>query len=341
MSMRALLRRSREARGWLLDAMAPLWCQAAFAPSGGVIAGLDLNHRAPETPVTDPVAAARLGAALARLQALDPGNEMISEALERMPGDPPEGPDADTLQARAAWLLAHALARGKAPGAQRALPAGLAAVVETANAQATRLLSGKAFRAAGLPTWFDACLALAEADRGNGHIGRASGLAAAMIAFLGNSPEGLFARAGEPVEVAEQFNWSWRLADHARMIGAPVPGESGRLYRFALGCLDAQGVAPAQVAADGTPVRSAMTLAAQAAALMAHLTVLERETGPETAGHAAASFDALMDNHLTPEGGWIGAYDGDGLPADQQILTRHADTIARAFSRLIDIAAAR
>ncbi len=359
MSTRALLRRSREARAWLLDAMVPLWCHAALTREGSVISGLDLNHRAPEAPRSDPVATARLASALARIARLDPGQGALDPVLDAILADRLEGEGSETLLARAAWLLAHALVSGTGASAgQRALPTALPGVVEAAHRQATKLVAGKAFRAAGLPSWFDACLALSVADRGKGHIGRASGLAASLIAFLGTRPDGVFSRDGEPVDIAEQFNWSWRLADHARAIGSAVPGEAGRLYAFACSTLDADGVAPDRLSADldgGTPPdgtspgkqgrgvpagATALTMAAQAAALMAHLSRLQDGVDAETARLAAASFDALMDNHLTPEGGWIAAYDAAGLPVDRQIETRHADLVSRAFTRLIDITAA-
>ncbi|MEM7766008.1 MAG: hypothetical protein AAF253_00800 [Pseudomonadota bacterium] len=343
MSTRALLRRSREAKAWLLDAMVPLWSQASLERAGGVAAALDLNHRPlADDPGSDPLAAIRLAAAFARIRRLDPENSAIARSLEGFLGDTLGGPEASTLVARAGWLLAHGLSAGEvdASVAKPALPGAARAIIDAAHDQATRLVAGKAFKAAGLPTWLDACLVLARVDPTGGHTGRASSLAAALTNDIGSAPCQLFVRADEPVDIADQFNWSWRMAAHADSIGAAWPVESQALFAFAAAAQDEDGSVPKLVTQDGTKIDASLTLDAQAAALMAHLSQLRVDPAPQIGAAARDSFDAIMDTHLTPEGGWIANYTAEGLPADQQIAARHADTIARALVSLIDTMAA-
>ncbi|MEL6211521.1 MAG: hypothetical protein AAFR44_15340, partial [Pseudomonadota bacterium] len=209
MSTRALLRRSREAKAWLLDAMVPLWSQASLERDGDVAAALDLNHRSlADDPGSDPMAAIRLAAAFARIRRLDPDNATIARSLDALLRDTLSGPETDTLVARAGWLLAHGLYAGDvdASVAKPALPGAGRAIIDAAHDQATRLVAGKAFKAAGLPTWLDACLVLARVDPAGGHTGRASSLAAALTNHIGSAPGRLFVRADEPVDIADQFN---------------------------------------------------------------------------------------------------------------------------------------
>jgi len=52
---------------------------------------------------------------------------------------------------------------------------------------------------------------------------------------------------------------------------------------------------------------------------------------------ASRAFDTLMDDFLTPEGGWIVGYDAQGLPVARDIPAKLAAPIAAALSPLLPL----
>jgi len=53
------------------------------------------------------------------------------------------------------------------------------------------------------------------------------------------------------------------------------------------------------------------------------------------AAAACQSFDILMDEYLTPEGGWIDQYDGDGHIVSTNMPASTGYHVTLAFSELI------
>ncbi len=75
----------------------------------------------------------------------------------------------------------------------------------------------------------------------------------------------------------------------------------------------------------------------QALALRAHLAMLESGLSREAALPAALSFDTLMDENLTFEGGWIAGHDAGGLPLDRDMPAELALDFAGTFIRLLEV----
>ena len=55
----------------------------------------------------------------------------------------------------------------------------------------------------------------------------------------------------------------------------------------------------------------------------------------EAEARAIRSFDILMDEYLTPEGGWIDHYDGDGQVISQNMPASTGYHVVLAFLELI------
>jgi len=122
-------------------------------------------------------------------------------------------------------------------------------------------------------------------------------------------PEG---EAGTVVEPGHQFEWVWLLNEYAHLTGAPLGPEAQTLYAFACRTLDEEGRVIQSCKRDGTPVDASRRTWQQTEALKAHVAMWR--AGDEAAGaRAVASCDVLMDEYLTPEGGWIDHYEADGL----------------------------
>lgn len=195
----------------------------------------------------------------------------------------------------------------------------------------------------------EACLALHAADPDGGHLERAAeivalfdtkftagpgGLLGERFAADWGPPDGLDARIVEP---GHQFEWVWLLHAFARASGNPVPEAADRLYTFALSTLDADGRACMEVTRDGAVHDGSRRTWVQTEALKAHLAMLERSGHERFASAACASFDVLMDEHLTPEGGWIDRYDADGHIVSTDMPASTGYHVVLAFAELLRI----
>lgn len=195
----------------------------------------------------------------------------------------------------------------------------------------------------------EASLALHRADPEGGHLARATelvtlfhekftagpgGLLGEFFKLDWSEPEGEAARLVEP---GHQFEWVWLLHAYAQASGEPLPPIAGRLYSFAAGTLDAEGRALLQVTRDGSVHDAGRRTWSQTEALKAHLVMLELTGDEAIAAAACNSFDILMDEHLTPEGGWIDHYDGDGHIVSTTMPASSGYHVALAFSELIRV----
>jgi len=142
--------------------------------------------------------------------------------------------------------------------------------------------------------------------------------------------------AGDIIEPGHQFEWVWLLARYALLSRGRLPDEARRLYELACRTLDGEGRAMQSTLRDGTPVDTSRRTWPQTEALKAHLTMWR--AGEEAAGaRAVASFDVLMDEYLTPEGGWIDHYDGDGHVMAANMPASTGYHVVLAFAELINV----
>jgi len=145
--------------------------------------------------------------------------------------------------------------------------------------------------------------------------------------------------AGAIVEPGHQFEWVWLLDRYARLCREARSDAARALYAFAVSTLDPDGRAIQEVRRDGTPHDASRRTWPQTEALKAHL-VMWRD-GDELAGQRAiGSFDILMDEYLTPEGGWIDHYSEDGRVLSSSMPASTLYHVVTAFSFLMDIAEA-
>ncbi len=196
----------------------------------------------------------------------------------------------------------------------------------------------------------EACLSLHRAQPDAGHDRRAGDIislfsrhfTAGENGLLGerfradwSMPEGDAARIVEP---GHQFEWVWLLHAWARITGQKqVPGAALHLYRYGLSTLDTEGRAIQETARGGAPVDASRRTWPQTEALKAHLAVFEAQSDQTAAAAACRSFDILMDEYLTEEGGWIDHFSSDGkvLSADMPASTGYH--VVLAFAELMRV----
>ena len=195
----------------------------------------------------------------------------------------------------------------------------------------------------------EACLALHAADPEGGHIARAADLVSLFDTRFTAGPGGLLGEffaadwgapdgdAARIVEPGHQFEWVWLLHAYARAAGVAVPDAAARLYAFTLSTLDAEGRACMEVTRDGAVHDGARRTWVQTEALKAHLALFEATGDERFAAAACRSYDALMDEHLTPDGGWIDHYDSDGHIVSATMPASTGYHVVLAFAELIRI----
>lgn len=86
---------------------------------------------------------------------------------------------------------------------------------------------------------------------------------------------------------------------------------------------------------SGRSTAGQKSMAGQCAIFRAHLIAIDRD--PAALGDAISAFDTLMDDFLTPEGGWIATYGADGQPDHSGIPAYLARDLARAMSPLLSL----
>lgn len=109
---------------------------------------------------------------------------------------------------------------------------------------------------------------------------------------------------------------------------------AGELVALASAQLETLGAEP--VARKSRP--GARTMAACCEDLRTRLLSFASAQGEDvilTSRAACRSFDTLMDDFLTPEGGWVAAYTAEGLPAVIDMPAREAGPLAGAMSPLL------
>lgn len=331
-SLKALQRRAREARHWLMDACFPLWAETGVSRSGVFIDALHLNHRAPDdTASASVVTQARQTSLFAiafgqgwqpdrSLELCRAGLECLTGPALRGDGRPGARIDASgdglidtSTSAETGFELLRTHARILANLPELADRAEAGSVALRAALSQGAMDAEEAAPASDMPTE----LAWAEAwperyDR------------ARLREAAGRLPEAL---APAPAwRVFEIIDWLWR----AGRLGEDVAGEQlSEAYLRALADMDDTG----RLSHGEDREHHARD---QALALRAHLAMMESRLCPGADRSAALAFDTLMDENLTFEGGWIARHGADGLPLDQDMPAGLGLDIAGAFLRLLE-----
>ena len=196
----------------------------------------------------------------------------------------------------------------------------------------------------------EACHALHRADPEGAHLQRAQGIVEVFSAHMLDRETGTLGEyfrpdwspetghAHDSVEPGHQFEWVWLLQRHAALTGEPLHEAIVHLYDFGLKTLDEDGRAFTAAHRDAAVSDHSRRSWMQTEALKAHLAMIELDA--DDADHdrkAVRSFDVLMDEYLTPQGGWIDAYDEDGQVATETMPASTGYHVALAFEELIRV----
>lgn len=377
MSKSALRRRAKEARHWLFDACFPLWSERGLNESGLFLDALSLDHTPMPSETLRVGTQARQTSVFAQAGRLgwkpDTARDLVEDGVRTLSGlarredgliaralTADAGGIADAtphLEDLAASLHALALSSEMLEDGSGVI-ASLRALLDALDRRMKdRTNGGYAETLPMLATrqqaphmqLLEACLALHRADPEGDHLPRASELVTLFHEKFTAGPGGLLGEEFGPdwseaegdaarlVEPSHQFQWVWLLGAFASTQFEPMAPIAGRLYSFATGTLDEEGRTLQQVSRDGEVKDSGRQTSAQTEALRAHLTMLEMTDDDAVAAAACTSFDILMDEHLTPEGGWIDTYDGDGHIISSTIPASTGHDVVRAFSELIRV----
>ncbi|ABI78402.1 N-acylglucosamine 2-epimerase [Hyphomonas neptunium ATCC 15444] len=377
MSVSALQRRAREARCWLLDSCFPLWADHGVNEAGlfpeSLTTSLDeapaeytrVRVQARQTYVFSEAwrlgwkrdtAAKLVNAGVATLA----GRALNAQGLAGRTLSTSSGHLVDVTSdlydtAFVLFSLAEA-ARGPGP----AEPAMAAAQGILMNLEKSARDAAQGGYAETLPPpahrqqnphmhLLEACLALHAVQPDGGHMARAQELIDLFETKLTAGPNGLLGEhfapdwsplPGDPgriVEPGHQFEWVWLLHAYARQAGEPVSPAAERLYTFALTTLDVEGRAILSAARGGAPIDASRRAWPQTEALKAHLAMLEARRDDRYAAAACRSFDILMDEHLTEDGGWIDHIGADGAVVSNAIPASTGYHVVLAFAELIRV----
>jgi mannose/cellobiose epimerase-like protein (N-acyl-D-glucosamine 2-epimerase family) len=377
MTTSALRRRAKEARHWLFDSCFPLWAEHGLNPAGLFPEVLSLDHDELDRDLTRVRVQARQTYVFAEAWRLgwkrDTAARLVQAGVSVLTGPAlaPTGLPGRTLQTNGAGLadasadlydtafVLYGLAEaarsadlGDAPLAPaRQILAALdrlardpvhGGYAEVLPAPTTRLQNPHMHL-------LEACLSLHRSDPAGGHFTRAAeiidlfdtkftagpgGLLGEKFAADWSAPEGDAARIVEP---GHQFEWVWLLHTWSRLVQKPLPEAAVQLYTFGVSTLDAAGRACQEVTRDGAPHDASRRTWPQTEALKAHLALFEQRGDARFAAAACRSFDVLMDEFLTEDGGWIDHFSADGAVLAKDMPASTGYHVVLAFAELIRI----
>ena len=373
MAVSALERRAREARYWLMDACFPLWSEAGVDKQL-FRERLDLSHKPVDSKLTRCRVQARQTYlfALAGRMGWDPDSarELTEMGITALTGPVlrPDNLAGKTLSAETGELVddtadlydtafvlyALAEASQNSDVAEHALASARTILAALDSEMRDTARGGYAEK---LPApeqrlqnphmhLLEACLSLDAVNPGASHMERANEILGLFSEKLTASPDGLLgeyfkrdwsAETGDAhnhVEPGHQFEWVWLMHMHARRNNSAPLEAMDHLYKFGCQTLDEEGRAMMSVTREGKPVDATRRTWSQTEALKAHLAMAERGDG-DAAARAIMSFDVLMDEYLTPEGGWIDHYDADGQVIAKDMPASTGYHVALAFDELI------
>jgi mannose/cellobiose epimerase-like protein (N-acyl-D-glucosamine 2-epimerase family) len=365
MSRSALKRRANEARTWLADACFPLWAERGMNSYGLFREGLELDQTITDSRENRVRVQARQTYVFAEALRLgwrpDTARDRVERGLGVLTGlaRRDDGLVGRTLQPDGSGLL------DGTPDLYD-IAFTLFAIAESANALGgtgeTRASAGRlnGGYAEVLPRpgireqnphmhLLEACLSLHKVDPDGGHIARAAELIALFESRLTAGPDGLLGerfaadwsiptgRDADIVEPGHQFEWVWLLHAYANASGTPVLPAAAGLYEFACATLDEAGRACVEVTREGVPFDGSRRTWSQTEALKAHLSLLEATGDERYAAAACTSFDVLMDEFLTPDGGWIDHYGAEGDILSTFMPASTGYHVVLAFAELIRV----
>lgn len=373
MAATALQRRAKEAHSWLMDACFPLWSEVGVGKKF-FLERLDLSHKPIDSPLTRVrvqarqaylfALAAKMGWNPERARSLtEVGLSALSGPSLRADGLPGrtlnvetgslENDTADLYDAAfSLYAFAEVSKISEIPNEIHALSHKLLAAVDThlrdrANGGYTEALPPLEHRLQNPHMHlFEACLALSTADPEARHLARA-GEIFDLFGQKFTQPDGLLGErfatdwstltgdAHDVIEPGHQFEWVWLLHTYAKQTRTEPSEAMLKLYEFGCKTLDSEGRAIQEVHREtGAPVDASRRTWPQTEALKAHLAMAERGDG-DAAARAMISFDILMDEYLTPEGGWIDHFDADGHVIAKDMPASTGYHVALALDELI------
>lgn len=377
MSVSALQRRAREARGWLFESCFPLWADHGVSEAGLFPEALTMTLDEAPGETTRVRVQARQTYVFSEAWRLgwkrDATERLVNAGVATLAGPAinPEGLPGRTLSRDTGALIdpgfdlydtaftLFALAEAaRGPGPAEPALAAARAILTKLDQEARDAVHGG--YAEALPRraerhqnphmhLLEACLALHAAEPDGGHLTRAQALVSLFETHFTAGENGLVgeyfapdwsALPGDPsriVEPGHQFEWVWLLHAYARAAGAPVSAAAERLYTYALSTLDVDGRAIQTAARGGAPIDASRRTWQQTEALKAHLAMYEARRDDRFAGAACRSFDVLMDEYLTEDGGWIDHFAADGTVLSHNMPASTGYHVVLAFAELVRV----
>ncbi len=377
MSESSLRRRAKEARSWLFDSCYPLWAEHGLTQAGLFPEVLSLDHGELTRDVTRVRVQARQTYVFAEAWRMgwkrDTAARLVHAGVSVLTGPAlaPAGLPGRTLAANGSGLVdvsadlydtafvLFALAEAaRGPGqadeilgaTNRILGALDRLARDTARGGYAEVLPAPSVRLQNPHMHLlEACLALHRAEPGADHLARAAEIidlfetrfTAGEGGLLGEKFEADWSmRSGEAadsVEPGHQFEWVWLLHTWSRLANKPLPDAATRLYGFGLSTLDEAGRACQEVTRHGIPHDASRRTWPQTEALKAHLAMFEQRGDDRFAAAACRSFDVLMDEFLTEDGGWIDHFAADGSVLAKDMPTSTGYHVVLAFAELIRV----
>lgn len=377
MSVSALQRRAREARTWLFESCFPLWADHGLTEAGLFPEALTMDlDEAPGDTTRVRVqarqtyvftAAWQLGwkpDTAARL--VEAGVSVLSGAClgpTRLAGRTLAADGAGLIDATpdlydSAFVLLALAEAARGPGPARLAAETYAAILAALDAEGRDTVNGGYHEQLPPGTerlqnphmhLLEACLSLHAADSSGEHMSRAADIIALFEAKLTAGDNRLVGERFAPdwsmltgdaariVEPGHQFEWVWLLHAYARAAGQAVSPAADRLYTYALSTLDIDGRAVQTAARGGAPIDASRRTWPQTEALKAHLAMFEQRGDERFAAAACRSFDILMDEYLTEDGGWIDHYAADGSVLSSRMPASTGYHVVLAFSELMRV----
>ncbi len=377
MTESALRRRAREARTWLFDSCFPLWAEQGLTTAGYFPESLTLDHDTLPRETTRVRVQARQTYVFTEAWRLgwkrDTAARLAQSGVQVLTGRAlgPTGLPGRTVSTDGTGLvdstpdlydiafvlfaLAEA-ARGPGPAGNALAAAG--GILAALDQHARDPVHGGYAEALPAPAirlqnphmhLLEACLALHRADPASAHLARAGEIIGLFETRFTAGEGGLLGETFKAdwslpdnadagiVEPGHQFEWVWLLHTWARLVQKDLPDAANRLYAFAASTLDDAGQACQAVTRSGAPHDPSRRTWPQTEALKAHLAMYEQSGEDRYAMAACRSFDVLMDEFLTEDGGWRDHFDAAGnlLSTDMPASTGYH--VVLAFAELIRI----
>ncbi len=377
MSVSALQRRAREARSWLFDSCFPLWADHGVNEAGLFPEALTMALDDAATDVTRVRVQARQTYVFTEAWRMgwkrDTAERLVNAGVATLAGPAlnAQGLPGRTLSSTSGQLIdanfdlydtaftLFALAEAaRGPGPAEAAIAAAGRIIASLAREASDPAHGGYAESLPRPGQrqqnphmhlLEASLSLHALQPEGGHMARAEQLIGLFETRFTAGDDGLLGEffapdwaplPGEPSRVVEpghQFEWVWLLHAYARARGEPVSAAAERLYSYALTTLDVDGRAIQSAARGGAPVDASRRTWPQTEALKAHLAMLEARRDERYAAAACRSFDILMDEYLTEDGGWIDHFAPDGAILSSNMPASTGYHVVLAFAELIRV----